>query len=164
MAEEVRLRRVARLIVDAVDRVLLFDTQLAYTRVWMTPGGALETGENYEEAAVRELWEETGFKIEVPGGCVWTCDFRFRYHGVVYDQRERYYLVRVEMTELVSANWQVEERDEINAWRWWSIHEIASSSAQFRPANLATLLSATLDGELSHMPISAPVEAGAVTE
>lgn len=32
---------------------------------WMVPGGALEWGETLEEAAVREVREETGIEIEI---------------------------------------------------------------------------------------------------
>lgn len=33
--------------------------------VWVLPGGGLDPGESPEEGAVRELWEETGFKAKV---------------------------------------------------------------------------------------------------
>lgn len=34
---------------------------------WMVPGGALEWGETLEQAAVREVREETGIEIELEG-------------------------------------------------------------------------------------------------
>ncbi len=34
-------------------------------RVWVGPGGHIEEGETAEEAARREAWEETGFRIEL---------------------------------------------------------------------------------------------------
>jgi 8-oxo-dGTP diphosphatase len=32
---------------------------------WVAPGGGVKGEESYEEAATREVWEETGLKVEV---------------------------------------------------------------------------------------------------
>ncbi len=48
---------------DEQDRVLLVkDRQLA---LWTTPGGAVEPKERPANAAVREMWEETGLHVEL---------------------------------------------------------------------------------------------------
>ncbi|MDP8922778.1 MAG: NUDIX domain-containing protein [Chloroflexota bacterium] len=53
------VRRSARLLVlDPDDRLLLFrieDASLREPVLWITPGGGLEPGESYEQAARREL-------------------------------------------------------------------------------------------------------------
>ncbi len=36
-------------------------------RAWEMPGGRLQKGENYEQAAVREFFEETGMTVEILG-------------------------------------------------------------------------------------------------
>ena len=49
------------LLLDAKDRCLLFSWKPP--NVWITPGGGLEPGDTYEQAALRELLEETGLSI-----------------------------------------------------------------------------------------------------
>src|SRR4051812_21572658 len=61
-------RDAVRLVVrDSEDRILLFHTQeitLPELGVWWElPGGGIDEGESYLEAAVRELREETGIRV-----------------------------------------------------------------------------------------------------
>ena len=127
----------------------------------MTPGGALKVGETYERAARRELWEETGLREVELRPCVWTVRFSFVHEGTVYDQRERYYVVRVDLLDVNRDNWEAAERVEIQAQRWWTVEEIAASDADFRPAELARLLPAIVAGSYPEAPLSASVEGNA---
>lgn len=54
---------VSILTFDERDRVLL--VHHADTRLWTTPGGAVEPYETPANAAVREMWEETGLHVEL---------------------------------------------------------------------------------------------------
>lgn len=158
----VRERPVARIVViDRVDRVLLFDTRLAYTTVWMTPGGAIEGAETPEAAAHRELWEETGLEGVSLSPCIWRVRFRFRHGGVVYEQQERYFATRVDGFDPTPVNREAAERAEIRGHRWWSAAEIAQSTASFRPRGLGALLPPVLAGEYPDTPLDAQVERGA---
>src|SRR4051794_8133596 len=67
-----RLRPAVRaVLVDPDDRVLLVRCELAGPHgrydVWGTPGGGVEAGETHADAVRRELLEETGFVLPVPG-------------------------------------------------------------------------------------------------
>lgn len=48
---------------DAENRVLL--VRHGDVKRWTTPGGAIEPGESPADAAVREMWEETGLEVEL---------------------------------------------------------------------------------------------------
>ncbi len=39
--------------------------------VWMSPGGHIDPGEDANEAALREVWEEVGLKVELVGPYGW---------------------------------------------------------------------------------------------
>jgi 8-oxo-dGTP pyrophosphatase MutT (NUDIX family) len=80
------------LLLDPLGRVLLLRVERPYGlpyAAWLTPGGGLEPGESHEEAALRELREETGISGVELGPWVWERRFHFS-RGVVYCNLERY--------------------------------------------------------------------------
>jgi 8-oxo-dGTP pyrophosphatase MutT (NUDIX family) len=65
------------LLVDQYDHVLLMLTRHdveGYPARWLTTGGHLEPGEDHRQAAIRELFEETGLRIDDPEN--WTPEER----------------------------------------------------------------------------------------
>jgi len=159
----VRPRPVARLVVlDPRDRILLFETRLDYTHVWMTPGGGVQPGESFEDGARRELWEEVGVRDVEIGPWIWTVEFRFERAGGVIDQHERYFVVRLASDAVDDANREAKERVEILRHRWWTVADMQTSDAHFRPRELAALLPQIVAGKLPSEPMLARVEASAV--
>lgn len=57
--------RVAALIVDDEDRVVVVRHRLGSSTYHLLPGGGVDYGETLEEALVREVSEETGLQCEV---------------------------------------------------------------------------------------------------
>jgi ADP-ribose pyrophosphatase YjhB (NUDIX family) len=62
-SELVQVPAVSVVVRDETERILL--VQDATSRVWLIPGGAIEPTETPAEAAVREIQEETGLRIEL---------------------------------------------------------------------------------------------------
>ncbi len=148
------------LVIDERDAVLLFRHEGVFSAgdmqglaLWAPPGGGLKQGESHEEAAAREVWEETALEDAVIGPCVWLRDIVFTWGGHVYDARERYHVCRASSFEVDTANQEEAERREITAHRWWRAGEIEAAAEVFVPRDLAGLLPPLLRGEYPDEPI-----------
>ncbi len=55
---------VAALVSDGAGKILMINSPW---RGWEYPGGVIEPGETFQQALHREVWEETGARIEITG-------------------------------------------------------------------------------------------------
>ncbi len=60
-------------------------------RFWTFPGGGLEEGETPAQCAVREMFEETGYRVELTSDA-YTNHYQFTWNGKVYDCTTHWYL------------------------------------------------------------------------
>jgi 8-oxo-dGTP pyrophosphatase MutT (NUDIX family) len=157
---ELELRPASRiLVVDERERLLLFRAEGDFegaSAIWLPPGGGLEDGETHEQAAQRELWEETGMVASL-GPCVWIRRHVWRWNGRLFDQHERYYVARVTQPSITAEHLGPEELQVIVGHRWWSLAEIQASDEVFVPRRLAELLPAILAGEYPSEPFDCGV-------
>jgi 8-oxo-dGTP pyrophosphatase MutT (NUDIX family) len=143
---EVIARRAARvLVLDVAGRVLMLrghDPARPHHRYWMTVGGGLEEGEAVTEAAVRELAEETGLRINPAelGEPVWRDVTEFPFDGRWYRQEQVYFTVRVPSWAVDFSGFNAIERATVDTHRWWSLDDFATAAETYYPAELPDLL------------------------
>jgi 8-oxo-dGTP diphosphatase len=132
------------LLVDGTGRVLLMRfTPDDRPPLWCTPGGAVDPGESYAQAARRELWEEVGLDMECgPEVAQRTCEFlTFERVEVIAD--ERYFRVDIDRHEVKAGALTELEQRVLAGSRWFARAELADWPETIYPADLEQLLSET---------------------
>ena len=128
-------------VLDPEDRLLLFRFVLADRTFWATPGGGLEARESFEEAAVRELYEEVGLRVDHPGEQIARRRVRFTDRdGVRIEADERFFLIRTAAPEVSRAGWTPLERQAMAEHRWWTRAELEACVEQVWPEDLVDTL------------------------
>jgi 8-oxo-dGTP pyrophosphatase MutT (NUDIX family) len=144
-------RRAGRMFVlDDDQRVLLMHerrdigSQLSH---WITPGGGVEPGETLAEAAVREVYEETGLLLHLDPAAepMFRERVRFSIAGHDLDQTNYYFLVRVPNGLTVEPAGHTEiERQVVLGHRWWPLAELAASDVVREPVTMVELIERAL--------------------
>lgn len=142
-----RSRPSSRLVIlDAEDRIFLFCHHDTDRRYWIIPGGGVDDGETWEQAALRELREETGLDGLDLGPWLWYREKPGLIGGQLMLSRERYYLVRAPGAVIDTANQFDYERAVYLEHRWWSLADLRTTTETIYPVDLADLLAPVLAG------------------
>ncbi|MEU6891284.1 NUDIX hydrolase [Streptomyces sp. NPDC046557] len=143
------VRKVSRVILlDPRDRILLlhgFEPGDPSNDWWFTPGGGVEGDETREQAALRELAEETGITEVELGPVLWQRYCAFPFDGRRWEQDEWYFLARTTRTATVTTGFTELERRTVTGARWWTSEELLWARETVYPTRLAGLLRTLLD-------------------
>ncbi|MFI8424483.1 NUDIX hydrolase [Streptomyces sp. NPDC085479] len=153
------VRQVARVILlDPHDRILLMhghEPDDPTDTWWFTPGGGLEGDETREQAALRELAEETGLTDVELGPVLWQRHCSFPFAGRQWHQDEWYYLARTRDTGPVPGPQALTELEtrSLSGLRWWTSAELSVAHETVYPIRLAELLRTLLDEGPPRTPV-----------
>lgn len=137
-----RLRPAARLIVlDPEGRALMFRYDVpGRDPFWVTAGGEVDPGETFEDAARRELLEETGIVAD-PGEQIARMTPEFiTVEGEPVQADERFFIVRVADTAVSTAGHTELEQRLMTQHRWFTLAELENWHEAVFPVELAAMI------------------------
>lgn len=136
-------RRVSRIVLlDENDNFLLFRTSSPRLLVpvvrWITPGGGVDPHENHHEGAVRELYEETGLRVENLGESFHSVSGESIFNdGHVQSTYTEFFVHRTSHFMPTTENWLPNEHVDITDTRWWTLGEISQlDQGEYSPSGL----------------------------
>ncbi|MGW1742509.1 NUDIX hydrolase [Nocardia sp. NPDC001965] len=121
-------------LLDEQGRILLMrghDPLVPEVSFWFTVGGGVEPGESLREAAVRELYEETGLTADPAAlrGPIWRRVAVFPFNGDLIRSEELFFALRVPGFEPVATDLTYVEQRSITGDRWCGPAEIRAQVA-----------------------------------
>lgn len=138
-----RSRPSSRLIILSPENsVLLFNFShkndaLSGMSYWATPGGGLELNESFEQAALRELQEETGLKRDSAGAAAASRTFPMQLpDGESVLAEERFFIIHAEKTDIDCSGWSENEKNVIQNHYWWTLEELRDTNQTIFPYGL----------------------------
>lgn len=121
--------------------------------IWITPGGALDEGESFEDALKRELSEEIGMTLTEHAPFVFyrTPLYELK-NGETVRSEERFYLLHCTDEEFSYDGWSESETKRMTAGKWWSVEEISQSEEKFFSEDVVGILKRLSEGEIPKEP------------
>ncbi|MFD1363417.1 NUDIX hydrolase [Lentibacillus salinarum] len=102
-----------------------------YDGTWSLPGGAVEQGETLEQAATREVAEETGLTVKV--GEVVSVNEAF------FKEKDHHALFITFLAEIIDGKPSIQDKTEISEIKWADF-QTANKLMPYHPGGIESLL------------------------
>ena len=148
MAAAVRRLTARVLPVSPVGEVLLLeerDPARPERHYWSSIGGAIDGDESARDAAVREMFEETGIAVSVADlvGPAISVENAYTWNGIAYLGEHTYFALPLRADVDVSFDHlEAEEVGNVLGWGWWTSETIAG--VQHEPPMLPDIMRAAV--------------------
>lgn len=123
-------------------------------RFWFPIGGEIETNETVEQAAIREVEEETGLKrsdIEL-GPTVWWGEFDLTLNGKLTHLKQTFIVAKTKNRNVALTKLDEWERSSVKKLEWFSFDAIKNSFDVIYPVVLPDYLPDILAGKYPIKP------------
>lgn len=125
-----------------------FDPEVGLPARWITPGGGVDAGETIAQAAIRELDEETGLKIQSEdlGDLILVSEGRWDWGDGKnhHTYADHFYLLKIDDFELDTSGWTQDEHRDVLEHRWWRLSDLKQSGELVGPPGLVDFLASHL--------------------
>lgn len=124
-------------------------------RFWFCPGGQMNPGESLEQAAIRELYEETGIpkdSLEL-GPVVWFGEFDLVLNGTMTHLKQTFIVVKTKQTQAFLNAPDQWEKSFVKNLAWFSLEKIKTSEEVIFPVLMPLYLPDIISGNYPKEPI-----------
>jgi 8-oxo-dGTP diphosphatase len=151
------IRKSARaILINNENKILLFKFIFKEMQeekvIWVTPGGGVEPGEDFEATLKRELFEEIGLNCKSIGPWIWTKEVLFKGKERDFISHERYYLIKINNVDISFENMTLNEVTTLRGFKWWDVNELLSSKEEFFTSQIGKLFSEIIEGNIPKNP------------
>jgi 8-oxo-dGTP pyrophosphatase MutT (NUDIX family) len=123
-------------------------------RFWDLIGGEIEPGESVQEAAIREVFEETGIakeQIEL-GPIVWFGEFDLVLAGKPTHLKQKFMVAKTKQKDVSLCNLTEPEQAVVEKLAWFSLEQIINSDEIIYPVVLPDYLPDIISGNYPDQP------------